>query len=76
MLGVENRNNVGPAPKLRLFRFQDGKSLCENGLDSVMKALLQNEDLFNGDSVILEYIENEQLAETVSVDSKLYSTKK
>ena len=55
-LGVENKNNLQSAAKLKLFRSLDGASVSEDpsqGLEMVIK----REDLFNGDSVDLLYVE-------------------
>ena len=54
-LGVDNRNNVAGADKLLLFRIGDGVSLCGDMSESV-ECLLQREELFNGDSVVLDYV--------------------
>ena len=54
-LGVENKNNVAGADKLLIFRTGDGASLCGDMSES-LESLLQREELFNGDSVVLEYV--------------------
>ncbi|TRY61983.1 hypothetical protein TCAL_10715 [Tigriopus californicus] len=53
--GVDNQNNVDKAPKLRLFRFQDGTNLSSLlELAQPVGELLAQEHVFNGDTVILE----------------------
>ena len=54
-LGVTNKNNVAGAEKLLLFRLGDGLSLCGDMSESV-GSLLEREEIFNGDSVVLEYV--------------------
>ena len=54
-LGVDNRNNVAGADKLLIFRIGDGVSLCGDMSES-LESLLQREEMFNGDSVVLEYV--------------------
>merc|ERR1712181_106637 len=54
-LGVENRNNVAGADKLLIFRVGDGMSLCGD-MSEPVESLLQREEMFNGDSVVLEYV--------------------
>ena len=56
-LGVPNFNNVGDRDKLKLFRSVDGVSVCED-MSTGVKAIIDNEELSNGDKVILEYVEN------------------
>ena len=56
-LSVPNFNNVGDREKLKLFRSVDGVSVCED-MSLGVKTLIDKEDLFNGDKVILEYVEN------------------
>ena len=58
-LGVPNFNNVGDKDKLKLFRSVDGVSVCED-MSTVVKAIIDSEELFNGDKVILEYVENNE----------------
>ena len=58
-LGVPNFNNVGDRDKLKLFRSVDGVSVCED-MSTGVKAIIDSEDLFNGDKVILEYVENNE----------------
>ena len=58
-LGVPNFNNVGDRDKLKLFRSVDGVSVCED-MSTVVKTIIDSEELFNGDKVILEYVENNE----------------
>ena len=60
ILGVPNFNNVGDRDKLKLFRSVDGVSVCED-MSTVVKAIIDSEELFNGDKVILEYVEKNEL---------------
>ena len=54
-LGVTNKNNVAGAEKLLLFRLGDGLSLCGD-MSECVESLLEREEIFNGDSVVLEYV--------------------
>ena len=65
---VPNKNNVSGAAKLRLFRFQDGLHLTED-FEKTVAAFVEAEELFNGDSVILEYVKD---GEECQVEPKLY----
>ena len=56
-LGVQNNNNLQQAEKLKLFRSADGENVSEDPSLSLEK-ILSNEELFNGDSVTLEYVGN------------------
>ena len=58
-LGVPNFNNVGDRDKLKLFRSVDGVSVCEE-MSTGVKTIIDSEELFNGDKVILEYVENNE----------------
>ena len=58
-LGVPNFNNVGDRDKLKLFRSVDGVSVCED-MSTGVKTIIDSEELFNGDKVILEYVENNE----------------
>ncbi len=60
---VENKNNVGGAEKLVLFRHADGKNLCRcisgsEGASVALSRLLDSEELFTGDAVVLEYVDD------------------
>lgn len=57
-LSIPNFNNMGDREKLKLFRSVDGVSVCED-MSLGVKTILDNEDLFNGDKVFLEYVEND-----------------
>lgn len=66
---VENKNNEKDAPKLRLFKLSDGKMVAEttcvcigNLLDSV---------LVNGDTLILDYVNEEELNGEPQLDDEL-----
>ena len=50
-------NNSGDRERLKLFRDVDGVSVCED-MSAPVKNVLDSEELFNGDKVILEYVEN------------------
>ncbi|XP_060587739.1 AN1-type zinc finger protein 1-like [Ruditapes philippinarum] len=54
-LGIQNNNNVQTAKKLRLFSTDDGTVLQT---DCHIEMLLKQELIFNGSSVILEYVHN------------------
>lgn len=57
ILSVPNFNNVGDKEKLKLFRNSDGNSICEE-LSLPIKTLFEKEELFNGDNLIMEYVED------------------
>ena len=56
---VENKNNVAGAKKLKLFRYQDGSDLCVE-MQKELRELAKGEEIFNGDCVILEYVDPDQ----------------
>jgi len=56
-LGVKNENNVVGKDRIKLFRAADGKSICED-MSEGLEGLVTKEELFNGDSVILEYVKD------------------
>ena len=58
-MGVQNFNNIGNREKLKLFRGVDGASVCED-MSVGLKTVLESEELFNGDKVILEYVSNNE----------------
>ena len=58
-LSIPNFNNMGDREKLKLFRSVDGVSVCED-MSLGVKTILDKEDLFNGDKVLLEYVENNE----------------
>ena len=51
---VPNRNNVTGADKLVLFRASDGS--CLGSMDLKLKNLVDDQQLFNGQSLIMEYV--------------------
>ena len=55
-LGVENKNNLQQAAKLKLFRAVDGASISEDP-SQVLDMVLTRQELFNGDCVNLLYVE-------------------
>jgi len=65
-LGVKNENNIVGRDKVKLFRAADGKSVCED-MSQVLKELFTTEELFNGDSVVLEYVKDN--ADVIDVES-------
>lgn len=67
---VVNNNHKSDMEVLRLFRFQDGQSVSSK-LDEQLKHYMENEDLFNGDSLVLEYVADKEVS---SIDPKLYQT--
>merc|ERR1712096_57365 len=56
-LGAKNENNVVGKDKIKLFRAADGKSVCED-MSEVLETAVAKEELFNGDSVVLEYVKD------------------
>jgi len=65
-LGVKNENNVVGKDKVKMFRAADGKSVCED-MSEPLKEVLKKEELFNGDSVIIEYVKNN--ADVIDIES-------
>ncbi|XP_022160548.1 AN1-type zinc finger protein 1-like [Myzus persicae] len=55
-LKIENRNDKSNAPKLRLFKLEDGEHLS-NQMDSVIGRMVTDGLIFNGDSLILHYVD-------------------
>lgn len=51
---VPNRNNILGSDKLILFRASDGSRLGTT--DQKLKTLLDDQQLFNGQTVIMEYV--------------------
>ena len=68
---VENKNNVAGEKRLQLFRHQDGQSICCDP-SQPLSQLAGAEEVFNGDTVILEYVEDG----VGSVDASKYKIKK
>jgi hypothetical protein len=67
-IGLENKNNVANAAKLRLFKHSDGLIVTQD-LSEKLDKLIQNEEIFNGDTLILDYIDDENITQ---VDKSLY----
>jgi hypothetical protein len=55
-LKIENRNDKSNTPKLRLFKLEDGEHLS-NQMDRVIGRMVTDGLLFNGDSLILHYVD-------------------
>lgn len=55
-LKIENRNDKSNTPKLRLFKLEDGKHLS-NQMDCVIGRMVTDGIVFNGDSIILHYVD-------------------
>lgn len=64
-LGVTNRNNVSGAEKLGLYRSCDGQSLSREAA-SLLRELLEREEVFNGDSVLLEFCREQEASVAVT----------
>ncbi len=70
---VENPNNSASGELLKLFRRQDGCHVCEGEkMQEKLEKLLQSEELFNGDRLVLEYISRG--CESPFLDVKGYKT--
>ena len=54
-LGVQNNNNLQHEDKLKLFRSLDGASVSED-TSQQLENVLSSQELFNGDSVHLQYV--------------------
>ncbi|CAK9809315.1 AN1-type zinc finger protein 1 [Anthophora quadrimaculata] len=65
VLKISNNNNVASACKLQLFHHSTGALIC-NETDTLLTKLLENSELIDGESVILEYSNN------MTVDTSLY----
>lgn len=65
ILKVSNNNNVAGASKLQLFHHITGALIC-NEMDTPLIKLLENSELIDGQSVILEY------SDSMFVDTTLY----
>ena len=57
LIGLENKNNVNGAAKLKLFKNIDGQ-VPANELDIGLEDLLKSEELFNGDTLIIDYVQD------------------
>ncbi len=74
--GVDNRNNVADADKLSLFRHADGKDLCGlKGVGAELRELLDSEELFNGDVVVLEFVSKDDNSSPRFIDTSQYLDK-
>jgi len=56
--GTANNNNVAGAKRLKGFRAGDGKGLCHR-MDRLLSELVQGEEVFDGDSLLLAYVEED-----------------
>ena len=63
LCGVENKNNVGGEnkKKLRLFKYSNGELLTIENFNIVLEDLLKSEEVLNGDTLILEYFETDEM---------------
>ena len=57
LMGLENKNNIGGAAKLKLFKNIDGQVPAIE-LDKRIEELIKNEDIFNGDTLIIDYVQD------------------
>lgn len=71
---VENNNNVQDAPKLRLFIKENGL-LVTNEMDTVFEALVKDQIIIDGDSLVLEYVKP-NIAESNDFESVTISSEK
>lgn len=67
-LKIENRNDKSNTPKIRLFKFEDGNHLS-NQMDSVIGRMVNDGLVFNGDSLILHYVDTTKIP--VEIDSNI-----
>lgn len=76
-LKVVNRNNESNESKLRLFKVSDGFPISK-ATDILMETLLADSTIRNGDSLILHYVEEEDLkkedVQIGSADLELYKS--
>ena len=68
LVGLENKNNVAGAAKLKLFKNIDGQ-LAAQELDKSLEDMLKDEEIFNGDTLILDYVDTHDITE---IDPKKY----
>lgn len=63
LCGVENKNNSGGdnTKKLRLFKHSNGELLTIDNFNIVLEDLLKSEEVLNGDTLILEYCETDEM---------------
>ena len=77
LCGVENKNNVGGEnmKKLRLFKHSNGELLTIENFNIVLEDLLKSEEVLNGDTFVLEYIETDKLENNHAfLDTSKYTT--
>ena len=68
LIGLENKNNVANAAKLKLFKNIDGTLVSEE-LDVLIEDLIAQDVIFNGDLLIFEYVDD---CNTVEIDPSKY----
>ena len=63
LCGVENKNNVGGENKikLRLFKHANGELLATENFNILLGDMLKSEEVLNGDTLILEYLETDDI---------------
>ena len=63
LCGVVNQNNVGGenAKKLRLFKHSTGELVMPENFNIIIDNLLKSEQVLNGETLILEYLETNKL---------------
>ena len=69
LIGLENKNNVSGAAKLKLFKNIDGQ-VPANELDIGLEDLLKSEELFNGDTLIIDYVQDPLITQ---IDPTIYN---
>ena len=69
LIGLENKNNVSGASKLKLFKNIDGQ-VPANELDIGLEDLLKSEELFNGDTLIIDYVQDPLITQ---IDPAIYN---
>lgn len=75
LCGVENKNNVGDdsnQKKVRLFKHSTGELLPIDKYNVLLEEFVKNEDLLSGDTLVLEYIDPNQLK---NIENQLDLTK-
>ena len=68
LVGLENKNNMSNVPKLKLFKKLDGLLITDQ-FDQTLCDLLKTEVIFNGDTLIMEYVESNDV---LQIDSSKY----
>ena len=63
LCGVVNQNNVGGenTKKLRLFKHSSGEILMPDNFNVILADLINSEQVLNGETLILEYLEADKL---------------